>query len=298
MRYLTLCLLLLISIASRAADFDVVPASDGGYTLAISGPIRSGDVDQLTEIFAENDALPSITRIKTRGGDIDEAMRLGDIYRATKLSVIASEACDTPCFLWLLGGVSRLVVGDLQLTFPDAEIARLRDYFDRMDLPNSALESLLNTGRSGRVTPAAFDAIVGERPASFESWLAEQCGEQEAEEKRDLQRIQAASFLTVLRRMQSEDPAREDLEGIIAKYEKLALEAGKFTTHYKQTLMEEWFQIRRCRKLTLSTAQREALETLLDSSAAESAELDDGLAEVPPGEQVAEGGPDVLDTFQ
>lgn len=261
MRYLTLCLLL-ISIGTRAADFDVILAREGGYTLAVSGSIAPGDGNRLLKIFADEDALPSITRINTRGGDIDEAIRLGELYRAAKLSVIASEACDAPCFVWLLGGVSRLVVGDLQLDFAGAEITRLRDYFERMDLSESAAESLLNRDRVDQVSAAEFEAIVGERPRSFENWLAEACGKQDPDERRDLQRIQAASFLTVLRRMQSEDPSREDLQEIIVKYEKLALDAGKFTAQYRQALMEEWFEIRRCQKLTLTAAQREALEAL------------------------------------
>jgi hypothetical protein len=262
MRSLTLCLLLLISTVTRAADFDVVSAREEGYTLVVSGVIAAGDRDRLVKIFADSEALPSITRIKTRGGDIDEAMRLGELYRRAKLSLIASEACDAPCFLWLLGGVSRLVVGELVLEFPRAESAILRDYFDRMDISGTAVEALLNSGGVARLSAAEFEAIVGERPASFESWLAEACGEQGPEERRDLQRIQAASFLTVLRRMQSEDPSRKDLDDIIAKYEKLAMDAGKFTIQYRQALMEEWFQIRRCQKLALSAAQREALEAL------------------------------------
>ena len=263
MQYLLTLLLILASSKLAAADLEVVSGKTG-YSITVSGTLREGDMHTLTEIFRGRGEFPSITRIQIEGGDEAEAMRLGALYRSAHLSIIASEVCGNTCFLWLVGGASRIVSNPLRLGFGEDDPEAIRAYLADMDIGPEALEKLAGafSGETVSVSVEQFAELVGERPGSFDDWVVDQCGSMTIREQEYLQSIHAAGFIDVLRDMQSQDPAREDLAPIIAKYEALASASSGLKDDYKQTLTLNWLAIQACRSELVKSDQQRIMASL------------------------------------
>ena len=237
---------------------------DDTDVITVSGTLREGDMHTLTEIFRGRGEFPSITRIQIEGGDEAEAMRLGALYRSAHLSIIASEVCGNTCFLWLVGGASRIVSNPLRLGFGEDNPEAIRAYLADMDIGPETLERLAGafSDETVSVSVEQFAELVGERPGSFDDWVVDQCGSMTSREQEYLQSIHAAGFIDVLRDMQSQDPAREDLAPIIAKYEALASASRGLKDDYKQTLTLNWLAIQSCRSELVKSDQQRIMASL------------------------------------
>lgn len=263
MQYLLSLLLILAGSQLAAADLEVV-SGKSGYSITVSGTLREGDMHTLTEIFRGKGEFPGITRVEIEGGDEAEAMRLGALYRSAHLSVIASETCGNTCFLWLVGGASRIVSDPLRLGFGEEGAEGIRAYLTDMDIGPEALEKLAGTfsNRTVSLSVEEFATLVGERPGSFDDWVVDQCGAMTSREQEYLQSIHAAGFIDVLRDMESQNPAREDLAPIIAKYEALASASRGLKDDYKQTLTLNWLAIQACRSELVRSDQQRVMASL------------------------------------
>ena len=262
------CVFLFCALAcgsgAHAADIQI-NSNENGYTLEISGSIRRGDLETLSGIFKEEGTFPASTRISSEGGDLGEAMRLGELYRDAHLSAIAVKHCDSACFLWLLGAVSRTIATEVSSGLRLPEMTdEIMNYLVTMDVPADVALDLV-TKKGGRAAPFnrdRFESEIGERPGSYSDWLVQHCGEVTEQERIDHRRVQSAGFLKVLRQMQAENPEREDLAPIIGKYEGIAIEAGRFSEDYRQALLDKWLDIRQCQRDLVKTDQERLIAGL------------------------------------
>jgi hypothetical protein len=192
-------------------------------------------------------------------------MRLGELYRDAHLSAIAVDNCDSACFLWLLGAVSRTIATKVspELRLPELS-AEIMAYLANMDVPPEVALNLVAT-ESGQAVPFngdRFESEIGERPGSYSVWLVQNCGEASKQERIDHRRIQSAAFLKVLRQMQEENPQREDLAPVIAKYEAMETEVSHFSTDYRAALLTKWLDIQQCRRDLVKTDQQRLIAGL------------------------------------
>ncbi len=264
LRSVVLFCALLPGVAALAADIQINDR-DSGYTLEISGSIKPGDFETLTGIFKGEGAFPASTRISSVGGNLGEAMRLGKLYRDAHLSAIAVDNCDSACFLWLLGAVSRTIATSVSpdLRLPDMT-AEIMEYLANMDVPPDVALDLVASD-SAQAVPFngdRFENEIGERPGSYSDWLVQNCGEASEQEHIDHRRIQSAAFLKVLRQMQAENPERKDLAPVIAKYEAIEIQVNHISADYRASLLNKWLDIQQCQRALVKTDQQRLITGL------------------------------------
>ena len=248
----------------QAADFSI-DRRGKSYSLEISGAIHKGDLNTLTEIIKGKNSFPTITRISGAGGDPLEAMKIGNLYRQAHLSAIAADQCESACFLWLMGAVSRSSTTDFVLKLSAPELRDdARRYLEAMGAPAELAEDITTTVSPANYELSAqqFEEMVGERPLSFREWQREQCGEATEIEKADYRRLQASGFLRVLETMREVDPSRVELTPIIERYRQMNAQAAVFPEEYKILLLDKFEEIRVCRRERLLQWQRDALAQL------------------------------------
>jgi len=253
-----------IAVAAGAADFRVEDGR-GGYSISVEGRIRQGDLDTWIRIVKGKGEFPYSTYLGAVSGDSAELMRFGEMYRAAHLSVTAVRDCNTECFIWLVGGVSRTVTTGISVNFSQIEpIKPLNNYLLAMDVSEPVLQSLMESTaeKPVEITQEEFNRDIGERPDGFAQWLFEKCGEMSQQEQEDHKRVQSSSFLEILNFMQSQDPERSDLTPIITKYQQLSVEADRFSEKYKQELINKWLAIRQCRADQVAVDQARLLPAL------------------------------------
>jgi hypothetical protein len=106
-------LLLALSTAAgwdnlHAAQIKALP-QEGGYVLSITGTIQSGDTERLAKAFARTARIKEI-RLASRGGDVVEAILMGEIIKGMRLPTVVAtnETCASACFFLWLNGSQRL----------------------------------------------------------------------------------------------------------------------------------------------------------------------------------------------
>jgi hypothetical protein len=255
---------LVFGLEALAADFQV-NSSKTGYTLEISGTIKRGDLETLSGIFKGEGSFPVSTRISSQGGDLGEAMLLGALYRKAHLSAIAADNCDSACFLWLLGAVSRTITTEVtpNLQFPQMT-SEIREYLISMDISTAIAQDLADMDNTQAVAfnRDRFEYEIGERPESYDGWLLQHCGEATKQERMDHRRIQSTAFLKVLRKMQADNPDRKDIAPVIAKYQKMEMEVNQFPADYQASLLNKWLVIRQCQRDLVKSDQRRVIAGL------------------------------------
>ena len=102
----------------HAAQIKALSLGGGGdHFLSISGTIQSGDSERLARTFARVTRISEI-RLESRGGDVVEAILMGEIIKAMRLPTVvpANATCASACFfLWLNGNQRLLSEGRGQL---------------------------------------------------------------------------------------------------------------------------------------------------------------------------------------
>ena len=102
--------------SSHAATFKYAPfdprVPDSSEAVYISGPIEAGDLEKLRALIR-----PDVWRFKkstvvlaSNGGDVVEAMKIGDVIRSSYVSVFVNKnvgVCASACFLLYVSAVER-----------------------------------------------------------------------------------------------------------------------------------------------------------------------------------------------
>jgi hypothetical protein len=205
-----------ISVPSHAAEISCAPvhtisvdeANSGDYVLELqdnnapvrttcvsgllNGQISKGDYEKVATFFKAYH--PDHFELNSPGGDVDEALKIGRLFRKYLISTSDGYAgtCASACaFIWF-GGVFRGGTVGLHrprsidpmfrgLSPPDASIAyrrvleRIAAYLDEMEVPKSIIELMVATG-SADINWVDASTYGLSRPPSIAEWEDASCG--------------------------------------------------------------------------------------------------------------------------
>ena len=98
--------------AANAAEIKFTFNSEGNKIGLLSGEIKPGDTQKVATFYA---TFPSIQllHLHSRGGDVIEAIRLGELVRTLRIQVAVQDQgiCASACFFVWLNGAYRVAVG-------------------------------------------------------------------------------------------------------------------------------------------------------------------------------------------
>jgi hypothetical protein len=106
-------ILLTFSSLSQALSY-----SQQGGTFNMSGEIKKGDFHSFVKAFASWDAAPRVFHITSGGGNLDEAMKIGDFIATSNIPVWVWNECNSACVFIYASGVKRDVRGKIGLHRP------------------------------------------------------------------------------------------------------------------------------------------------------------------------------------
>jgi hypothetical protein len=185
-RYATAVALLLFNLGCvQAADFEVVATKKGPPALSLKGKIVKGDFEKLKSLIMKS-PLSSILHLDSSGGDVGEAMQLGQLVRLLQISTMVSKdkVCASACFFVYLGGAGRLASGSVgghatPLGFPLGYVGLHRPY---LSTPSGSSESLerqatamrrVRTYLEGYLVSNRLIDIMMSRPSNDIYWLSD-----------------------------------------------------------------------------------------------------------------------------
>jgi hypothetical protein len=213
---LFICMILCgVSVPSHAAEISCAAASSNGcYIGFLRGKISKGDYEKIATLLRANYSSIGTFGLVSPGGDVDEALKIGRLFRKYLLSTIAPlqlgdgdwslylgalmcrgqdcGTCASACALIWFGGVDREGTVGLHrprinnpmfagLSAPDASAAyrrvleRIAAYLDEMEVPKPIIESMVATGSSDIHLVDAWDDQL-DRPPSIAEWEGASCG--------------------------------------------------------------------------------------------------------------------------
>ena len=159
----------------------------------LSGQIVKGDYDKVAAFLrAHHPFLVSFT-LNSPGGDADEAMRIGRLFRKYLITTFNGDTCASACALIWFGGVERLgTVGVHRPQINDpmfrglspAEastayrraLAMIAAYLDEMEVPKSIIELMVATSSNDIRWVDSLYNIELYRPPSIAEWADASCG--------------------------------------------------------------------------------------------------------------------------
>lgn len=211
-----LLLPVLVSLLSvlplEAATVAVNTRENGFQEIRLHGQIVTGDVDRLLRVFSSFDIarvpLPQIN-LASPGGEVEEALRLGQLIRSARVRVLVEGECASACFFVFAAAVERASSESAvfllhrpffepsrfaELDSQDAqdEYTRLeravRAYLKAIRVPQHLVDSMMqyNSTSALRVEGYAITDLIGTEDAAHEEWLIAKCGGLSPEEDRDI----------------------------------------------------------------------------------------------------------------
>ena len=200
MKAIILLSLLFLSPISNALYYSKL-----GGTFNMSGEIKKGDYHYFLKEFVSWDVAPTIFNISSNGGDLDEAMKIGQFISASNIPVWTSGECNSACVFIYASGVERRVNGKIGLHRPyfnkeyfstltsvEAEIKYKELKHKAVLFLKSAAVSQLIINRMFNTNSKNIDYLSGEDANKqfgfispfYEEWLIAKCGELTSEEKK------------------------------------------------------------------------------------------------------------------
>jgi hypothetical protein len=176
----------------------------GPEKLALSGQIFKGDYDKVVAFLKAHQPFLESFILNSPGGDADEAIRIGRLFRKYLIETNAHVGgdliltCASACALIWFGGVhrdSKVGVHRPQINDPmfrglsptDAStvyrqvLGRIAAYLDEMEVPKSIIELMIGTSSSDiRWVDNNYDGL--DRPPSIAEWEDASCGPSSAKE--------------------------------------------------------------------------------------------------------------------
>ena len=175
----------------------------------LTGEIAKGDLDRFVDLVEDSGSLPDEVLITSEGGDVTEAIALGELFRTALITTTAVRTCNSACFLLWAGGVERKHVGTTfglhrpyfdasyfsELTPAEAaekydELERtVRSYLMKASIPTSVIDKMMSTSsQDGHFLPGD-EAVraVGNLPG-HEEWIIAKCGGLDKKERAEIGR--------------------------------------------------------------------------------------------------------------
>ena len=246
---------LLLAGNSHALEF-----SRTGGTFLMEGPINSGDASRFASAYLAWDEPPMVFHIDSPGGDVREAMLIGNFIRQSQTPVWSGRVCDSACVLVLVSGVERRAHGTVGLHRPrysevyysklsssDAAKAysqatgAITEYMVSMGVHQAAIDRMFqaDSGSLDILSAKEASALFGFRVPFYEEWIAAKCGRftgDYAQAVKDLQAIERLDSNTELGKSQ-----------IHQRIEKLRVSGSKtFEIMTDPGFTESWHNYQAC----------------------------------------------------
>jgi hypothetical protein len=161
------------------------------------GPIEKGDYQKVAAFIPAHQ--PAVVYLDSPGGDVDEALKIGRLFRAQLIETDIwfrndnRAICASACALIWFGGIERnSVVGLHRPRFTDPMFAslppakaaevyrqvleRINIYLREMEVPASIIEQMTNTSSSAVTWIDADKDVSLQRPPSIAEWEDAACG--------------------------------------------------------------------------------------------------------------------------
>lgn len=125
-------LILLSCLITKVEAADIYPDDQQvQVVIHLDGEIRRGDADRLAIVMSEM-KLPSLLIVDSKGGDIDESMKIVSLIKSASLSIYVAKGkvCASSCFFLYLAGSSRNSAGFMVNDDGTLQAQEIRDGFD------------------------------------------------------------------------------------------------------------------------------------------------------------------------
>ena len=192
---LFVCIILCwISSPSQAANIscDLFDKTQHCFSGRLDGQISKGDYEKVVAFVSAN--FPNVIDfyLISPGGDVDEALKIGRLFRKQLIGTSSVEICASSCALIWLGGIHRTGLAGLHrpyrtdpmfkaLSPADASTAyrqlleRVTTYLEEMEVPKSIIETMVVTSSDDIHWVYAGTDKLG-RPPSIAEWEDATCG--------------------------------------------------------------------------------------------------------------------------
>jgi hypothetical protein len=208
-RFLAMVLLSCAFVNSWCADLKgkEVIAGDRRFTrFVFSGPIESGDAARFAAVLLANASVIEDLDLDSPGGDVREAMKIGEIVRAARLDtyVQPGATCASSCFFIWLNGANRAVIswqtrngktGDL---VPPGRLGLHRPYLTRFSASEESLSAqtrgmeVVKSYLAGRFIPGRLIDAMLAHPSNEIYWVNQADIDELGESSPDLQELYVA----------------------------------------------------------------------------------------------------------
>ena len=225
----------------RAEGAEILPlpssgkASSGNYR--ITGELQRGDFERFLNIAVSRKERPNSIWITSPGGSVEEALKFGRFAEKMLMSCVATEKCNSSCFLIIAGCVDRTVAVDIgihrpyfradefgNLPFDEAKtqyqelLTAIQSYLQEIGVPGTLIDQMVSVPSESvkYLSPELFKSHVGKRAPAYHEWLKAKCGVMSDTEKADLEKVTSGELFKVLKRRvqthEMDEEARESLE--------------------------------------------------------------------------------------
>ena len=178
-----------------------------GGTFIMLGEIEKEDSLKFITSLASWDNPPTIFHISSKGGSLDEAMKIGKIIRSSQIPVWSGEECHSACVFIYASGVERYALGKVGLHRPYLDkdyFANLSSldakekynelkqqsikYLKEIEVAQALIDRMFQTGSTEIDIIDAEEAnkLFGTQSSFYEEWVTAKCGKYTGEQERIL----------------------------------------------------------------------------------------------------------------
>ena len=178
-----------------------------GGTFTMHGEIEKDDSVKFIVSLASWENPPTVFHISSKGGNLDEAMEIGQIIRSSQIPVWTGEECFSACVFIYASGVSRDAQGKIGLHRPYFEkkyFANLTSleakekyeelkeqsiaYLKELEVSQSLIDRMFKTGSTEVDILDADEAnkLFWTQSPFYEEWLTAKCGKYTDEQSKVL----------------------------------------------------------------------------------------------------------------
>lgn len=128
---LFVAVLLVSCLITKVEAADIYPdEQESQIVIHLVGEIRRGDAERLAIVMSEMQ-FPSVLIVDSKGGDINESMKIVSLIKGARLSIYVAngKVCASSCFFLYLAGSSRSSVGIMVNDDGTLQTQEIRDGF-------------------------------------------------------------------------------------------------------------------------------------------------------------------------
>ena len=179
------------------------------YTMCLTGTIVPGDLAKIVAAVSAPGSFPKYFTLDSPGGDLLEAMRIGQFIRETATGTFVAKECSSACVFLLVAGTSRNALDDAAvgihrpyfdpkefsgLSLPEAEAkhrqmrSAARRYLEDMEMTTATIEKMFSIGSDDvyYLTPPDKARLLVP-PSAYSEWIRAKCSPPTAQDKQMLE---------------------------------------------------------------------------------------------------------------